>query len=68
VLLNLAGYKISYGTSPGAFTQTVTVSNGGLSTYVVDGLSAGTYYFAVTAYDSAGLESALSSAVTKTII
>lgn len=66
-LTNLAGYRIYYGTSASALNQQIQVANPGLSTYVVTGLSKGTYYFAVRAYNSAGSESGLSNVVTKTI-
>lgn len=62
-LTNLAGYDIHYGTQPGNYTQTITVSNPGIATYVVDNLSPGTYYFAVAAVNSQGAESPLSSPV-----
>jgi hypothetical protein len=62
-LTNLAGFKIHYGTASQKYTQTITVSNPGLVTYVVADLSPGTYYFAVTAYSSAGTESPLSPEV-----
>lgn len=67
VLTDLAGFKIHYGAAPGKYTQTITVSNPGLATYVVTDLAAGTYYFAVTAYSSDGTESSLSSEVSTTV-
>jgi hypothetical protein len=66
-LKDLAGYDIHYGTSSGNYTQTITVSNPGLATYVVDNLSPGKYYFAVAAVNSKGTESPLSSEVTATV-
>jgi hypothetical protein len=66
-LTNLAGYRIRYGTSSGALTQTIQVANPGLTTYVVDSLAQGTWYFAMTSYTSAGLESAQTNVVSKTI-
>lgn len=66
-LTNLAGYRIHYGTASGAYTQSVTVSNPGLATYVVTGLSPGKYYFSLTAYNSNGTESPLSSEVSATV-
>ncbi len=59
---NVAGYTIYYGASPGNYTNQVEV---GLATAgVVSNLVAGrTYYFAVTAYSSEGLESDYSSEV-----
>lgn len=66
-LTNLAGYRIYYGTSSGAMTQRITVSNPGTARYVVDGLAAGTWYFNVRAYTSAGVESTGSNTATKTV-
>ena len=66
-LTNLAGYRIAYGTSASALNQTIELSNPSLTTYVVDDLAPGTWYFAVKAYTSAGAESALSNVASKTI-
>lgn len=62
-LENLAGYKIHYGTASKRYTRTITVGNPGLVRYVISSLSPGTYYFSVTAYNSTGTESPLSSEV-----
>jgi len=67
VLTNLAGYKIHYGTQSGHYTQTLTLSNAGLTRYVLDNLASGTYFFAITAVTSTGAESDLSGEVSKTI-
>ena len=66
-LTNLAGYNIHYGTASGNYTQTVSVSNPGLATYVVDNLPPGKYYFAVAAVNASGTESPLSSEVAATV-
>ncbi len=66
-LTNLAGYRIYYGTSASSLTRQIQVANAGISTYVVSGLTGGTYYFAVRAYNSAGVESTSSNIVTKII-
>ena len=66
-LVDLSGYKIRYGTSSGHYTQTVTLSNAGLNRYVVDSLPTGTYYFTISAYNSAGTESPLTGEVSTTI-
>jgi Fibronectin type III domain len=66
-LTDLAGYNIHYGTASGDYTQTITVSNPGLATYVVDNLTPGTYYFSVAAVNSAGTESPLSAEVSTTV-
>jgi hypothetical protein len=67
VLTNLAGYTVYYGTSPGSLTQSLKVTNPGLSAYTVSNLPAGTWYFAVTSYSSTGVESARTSVVSTTI-
>ena len=64
---NLAGYRISYGTSANALTQTVQIANPGVTTYSLSNLSPGTYYFAVRAYTANGTESANSNVSSKTV-
>jgi Putative Ig domain len=66
-LTNLAGYNVYYGTSAGALSQKVWISNPATLQYVVTGLGQGTWYFAVTSVTSAGDESSPSQTVTKTI-
>ncbi len=67
-LTDLAGYVIYYGTSADALTQTIQVSNPGTNSYVIGNLGAGTYYFAIEAYTTAGTQSALSAIGSKTIL
>jgi hypothetical protein len=62
-LVDLKGYKVHYGSASKAYSDTIQVANAGLTTYVVQNLTAGKYYFAVTAYNSAGQESSLSPEV-----
>jgi hypothetical protein len=66
-LTDLSGYHIYYGTSASALNQTVTIGTAGVTTYVIDGLASGTWYFAVKAVDAGGLESDLSGVASKTI-
>lgn len=66
-LTDLAGYDIHYGTVPGEYTKTISVSNPGIATYVVSDLTPGTYYFSVAAVNSEGTESPLSAAVSATV-
>lgn len=61
-LSQISGYRIRYGTAPGSYTRTVNVSDGD-TRYTFQGLTAGTYYFVVSAVDSTGLESGYSNAV-----
>ena len=66
-ITDLAGYVIHYGTASAAYTQLAKVENAGLTRFVLDNLAKGTYYFAITAYNSKGLESELSAEVTATL-
>jgi hypothetical protein len=66
-LTDLAGYTIYYGTSPTALTKSVSVANAGATDQVVQGLTGGTWYFAVTAYTSGGLQSSYSTVISRTI-
>jgi len=67
-LLDLAGYKVYWGTSSGNYTNSVTLNGAGMTTYVVENLLSGTtYYFAVTSFNSDGLESDFSNEASKTI-
>lgn len=62
---DLAGYKVKYGTTSGVYTTTVDVGN--TTTHSFVGMTSGTYYFVVTAYDYSGNESSPSSEVIKTV-
>jgi hypothetical protein len=67
---NLTGYRVYYGTSSGIYSQPYGqgLSVGAAVSYTVMGLSSGTrYYFAVTAIDSLGNESAYSNEAFKDI-
>jgi hypothetical protein len=66
-LTNLSGYKVYWGTTQGSYPNSATINNPGITTYVVESLAPGTYYFAATAMNGAGAESGLSSAGSKTI-
>lgn len=63
---DLAGYKVYFGTASRTYGTPITL--GKVTTYTVTGLTPGvTYYFAVTAYNTAGLESGFSNEVSATI-
>jgi hypothetical protein len=66
-LTNLAGYRIYYGTAAGSYPNQIVVNNPGLSRYVVENLSPGTYYFVSTAVNSQGVESDFSNMAEKTV-
>ena len=56
-LTNLSGYKIYFGRMSGTYDYIVDIANPGVSTYVVEGLASGEWFFALSAYDSDDLES-----------
>jgi hypothetical protein len=66
-LTDLAAYRVHWGTSLGSYTSSVSLDNPGLASFVVEGLAPGTYYFVVTALNSAGTESEFSNVASKTI-
>jgi hypothetical protein len=67
-LVNLAGYRIYYGTSASAMTTVIQIKSAGASTYTVTNLTPATWYFSVKAYTAANTESSFSSTVSKTIL
>lgn len=64
-LADLAGYNLYLGTSPQSYTDVTDV--GKVKTYTITNLPGGTYYFVITAYDSAGSETEYSDEVKKTV-
>ncbi len=65
-LTDLAGFKVYYGTVSGVYPQVVDVRNA--TSFSSGALGPGTYYFAVTAYDSYGSESEFSNEISTTIL
>ena len=63
-LTDLGGYRLYYGTASGNYGSVIDAGN--VITHTVTELSGGTYYFAVTAYDTSGNESGFSNEVSKT--
>ena len=66
-LVNLAGYRIYYGTSAGSLTNVVTIDGATTTSRVISNLAQGTWYFGIRAFTSAGTESAMSGVASKTI-
>jgi hypothetical protein len=66
-LTDLASYRVVYGRAADALSQSATVNNAGVSSYTVDGLAQGAWYFAVIAVNADGMESVLSNVASKTI-
>lgn len=68
-ITNLAGYTLHYGTSSGDLTGSIEITNPTDTSYVVSNSNfpAGTYYFAVSAYNAEQVSSPLSSEITVTV-
>ena len=66
-LTNLTGYRVAYGRSSTDLSQSATVNGVGVTTYTVESLATGAWYFAVHAVNSDGIESDISNVATKTI-
>ncbi len=65
-LTGLAGFKVYFGTASGVYPQIIDI--GKMTSYASGTLGPGTYYFAVTAYDSYGSESEFSNEISTTIL
>ena len=65
---DLAGYKIYRADASGGYGAPIATLQGNITTYIAAGLQVGTtYFFVITAYDSAGNESPRSNEVNRSI-
>ena len=64
---NLAGYWIFYGTSPTSLNLTIKIPDPYITTYTVDKLRPGTYYFSIVAITATGVRGSASPTMSKTI-
>lgn len=68
-LVGLAGYRVYYGTASGQYTQNLSIGSPSVTSAVLEGLGSGyTWYFAVTAVASNGVESAYATEVSKRLL
>ncbi len=63
----LAGFRIYMGKSKDNLAPIVDLINDNNNEHVVENLSQGSYYFAISAYDSEGMESSMSQAILITL-
>ena len=63
----LTGYKVFYGLASRQYTSSLPVMNPDLTSVTIEQLEPATWYFAVKAVNSAGVESAYSSEVSKNV-
>lgn len=66
-LTGVSGYRIYYGPIPTNLVESIFVPGAAVTSQVVGGLVAGTYYFAVATLNSAGVESELSNPASKIV-
>jgi hypothetical protein len=66
-LNDLGGYRIYHGTSASAMNDVRIVASPATTNYQFTSLAAGTHYFAITAYTTAGIESSQSAVGSKAI-
>jgi hypothetical protein len=61
------GYRVYYGTSVAGMTHVVTIADPSETSYVVENLSPGTWFFAIASYDRNSAQSVLSPTVSVTL-
>lgn len=66
-LTDLAGYEVQYGHSQSQLDQSVQVTNPSVNSFVVENLSAGTWFFAVRSVNRQGVTSDMSTVASKTV-
>jgi Putative Ig domain len=66
-LRNLAGYRVKFGNAAGSYPNTITLNNPGITSYSVQNLAPGRWYFVIAAFDSSGYSSADTSPVSTLI-
>jgi len=66
-LTDLAGYKVYWGTTSGEYDESAEITSPAATSYVIEGLGRGTYYFSTTAVSAKGLESESSNETSVTI-
>ena len=64
----LAGFRLYWGSDPGMYTDMLDIPDGMATTYTATTqIPPGMWYFALTAYDTAGQESDFSNEVMKVV-
>jgi hypothetical protein len=67
-LMNLAGFKIYWGMDPDGLSNSMTIANPGLTSFMIEQLVPARWYFVATAFDTEGLESSFSNIASKMIL
>ena len=66
-LIDLDGYKLYWGTTPGSYSNSVTINDETATSFLVDNLVSGTYEFVATSFNTSGVESTYSNPTTKVV-
>jgi hypothetical protein len=66
-LTDLSGYQVRYGRTEFDLSRMVEIDNPSVNRYVIENLTSGTWYFAVSAVNSEGIAGPLSNVGSKTI-
>lgn len=66
-LTDLAGFVVLYGQSPSALSQSVQVNDPTATSYTIENLAHGTWYFAITSINSQGTQSGPTNTATATL-
>ena len=66
-LTDISGYHVYVGNDPNSLATVLDVADGSATSYTVNKLTPGTWYFAISAYTNDGVEGELSSVGSKTI-
>ena len=64
---DLAGFRVYMGTSSGNLTPYIDLDSGDINEFTIKNLSSGSYYFAISAFDTDGQESGLSQVILKQV-
>jgi hypothetical protein len=66
-LTNISGYHIHVGTDPSALGTIIDVTDASAISYTVNNLTSGTWYFGISAYNTAGVDGEISNIGSKTV-
>ena len=66
-LADLAGYRVYYGTSTAQYSKTIEITDPATTSTTIPALSSGTWYFAISSVNTAGVESRKGGPVALTI-
>ena len=66
-LTDISGYHVYVGNDPNSLATVLDVADGSATSYTVSKLTPGTWYFAISAYTTDGVDGELSNVGSKTI-